>query len=96
MGDTELERQLRCLPTSQARDRVIALGLGSRNTPKGKCIQRLVEHFQVVPRSIVPVEAPKIPMKAYRRMLSLLDHLPFELINPPVAQKVGRLRAPPA
>ena len=47
----------------------------------------------VGPRQIARVEAPRIPVKTYRRLLSLLDHIPFEKVNPPVSEKIGRLRA---
>ena len=87
-----MDLELGCLPPRQAREKLQALGLPTSGSTR-QCIERLVEHFLVVPRRVVRVEAPRIPMKTYRRLMSLLDHIPFEKVNPPVSEKIGRLRA---
>ena len=90
--EMDVRRELGCLPPRQAPWKLRALGLPTSG-PTRQCIERLAEHFLVVPRQISRVEAPRIPTKTYRRLMSLLDHVPFEKVNPPVTEKIGRLRA---
>ena len=80
-----LESQLACLPGRAARQRCIELGLpaGSRRD----CQKYLLAHFRERPREVVRLRARTISLALYRRVLWILDHLPWDKLPKPSASQ---------